>query len=90
MFYDQLVDHFTPSNTATFKQKYYATESAELRDASSPLFLYISGEAPLGGLPSDAVTQIYAKEFKASIVSSTVACVRVCAVHWFVSLIRHT
>lgn len=64
-YYDQLVDHFSPTNTATFKQKFYAQEAAQ----TGPVFLYISGEAPLGGLPSDAVTQIYAKQFQASIVS---------------------
>jgi hypothetical protein len=64
-YFTQKVDHFSSTNSDTFQQKYYTRIGA----SNGPVFLYISGEAPLSGLPSDAVTTIYATHFNATIVT---------------------
>ena len=51
-FFHQRVDHFDPRNTATFAQKYYTIPETT---PGAPFFLYISGEAPLGGFETDEV-----------------------------------
>jgi hypothetical protein len=51
-YFTQRVDHFDPSNSATFQQKYYTIPEAT---PGAPFFLYISGEAPLGGFEEDEV-----------------------------------
>jgi hypothetical protein len=51
-FFTQKVDHFS-SSSATFQQKYYLIPGA----AHGPVFLYISGEAPLSGFETDEVSK---------------------------------
>jgi pimeloyl-ACP methyl ester carboxylesterase len=41
---DQLINHADPSDTRTFKQRYYVDDGSA-DNASSPVFLYICGEA---------------------------------------------
>ena len=64
-FFDQRVDHFS-SSSATFKQKYYVLDFSKIK--SDPVFLYISGEAPLNGVPMDYVRD-YAMLFNATVVT---------------------
>jgi hypothetical protein len=45
-WFDQRVDHFDPSNSETFRQK-FILDLDFWRNESSPVVLYISGEAPL-------------------------------------------
>ena len=47
-YFDQLIWH-NDSSRGTFKQRYYYDTSAWSGQASSPVFLYIGGEGPLGG-----------------------------------------
>lgn len=66
--YTQLVDHFNGSSNATFQQRYFTHQCGTL-SPKSPVFLYISGEAALGGIPNDWVTNGYCEEFDAMLVT---------------------
>lgn len=65
--FTQRVDHFNANDGRTFLQRYLYEDNADVSQ-TTPVFLYISGEAPLEW-PVDAVTQIYAKHFGATVVS---------------------
>ena len=63
-YFDQMKDHTARGGSETFKQKYYSIPGAP----DGPVFLYISGEAPLGGFSNDFVIR-YAEEFDATLVT---------------------
>ncbi len=64
-YYSQAVNHFGGAHSGqTFQQKYYVIPGP----ASGPVFLYISGEAPLGGFEKDEVLE-YATHFGATLVT---------------------
>ena len=52
-FFVQKLDHFAANDSRSFEQKYYVDDS-HYRPPHGPVFLYISGEAPLYGAPSGA------------------------------------
>ena len=67
--FDQLIDHFNPEDTRTFKQKYYVTDQFWDRE-SGPVILYICGEGPCGGVPEKQFfISTLAEQNKAVVVS---------------------
>ena len=49
-WFSQQLDHFNPNDTRSFDQRYYMDET-HFRGPDGPVFLYVSGEAPLYGAP---------------------------------------
>jgi serine protease 16 len=59
-WFAQRVDHFTPNSTALFAQRYFQNETFYDRQHSSPLIIYIGGEAELyaSSLQAGPITEI--------------------------------
>ncbi|CAL6023940.1 Serine_carboxypeptidase [Hexamita inflata] len=69
--FDQLIDHFDNTNTATFKQK-YLVNTEQCKSAVCPIFLHIGGESPLPDTALDGVKYAnfyFAKELGAITVA---------------------
>jgi len=68
-WFDQLIDHFNPEDTRTFKQKYYVTD--QFWDSETgPVILYICGEGPCSGVPEKKLfISTLAEENKALVLS---------------------
>eukprot|EP01132_Coremiostelium_polycephalum_P003881 gene3881-4842_t len=67
----QTLDHFDPTNTQTFKQRYYVNSQYYDPNAGGPILLYINGEGPVSSPPNNAndAVVIYAKALGAMIVT---------------------
>tara|TARA_B110001452_G_scaffold260341_1_gene257736 strand:+ start:85 stop:1563 length:1479 start_codon:yes stop_codon:yes gene_type:complete len=50
-WFSQQLDHFNANDTRSFDQRYYLDET-HFRAPDGPVFLYVSGEAPLYGAPA--------------------------------------
>lgn len=48
-WFDQVIDHYDYTNSAVWKQRYYVVDTFFNR-SSGPVFLYICGEGPCGGI----------------------------------------
>jgi hypothetical protein len=59
-----VIDHFTPGNSGTFKQRYYVNDTYFGGDGA-PVFLILGGEGPIS--PSDVIDHFiittYAEQF---------------------------
>ncbi|KAJ6231690.1 peptidase s28 family protein [Anaeramoeba flamelloides] len=66
-FWSQRLDHFNPLDTRTFEQQYYVDDTY-WTDHSGPVFLYISGEAPMGG-PVGGFVSVLAEQNNALVLS---------------------
>ena len=62
-FFQQLIWH-NDSSRGTFKQRYYYDTSSWSGQSSSPVFLYIGGEGPLGGT-AGGYPAVLAKQYNA-------------------------
>lgn len=66
-WFDQTLDHFSPSDHRQFKQRYY--EFLDYYEVSNgPIFLKICGESTCPGIAND-YTSVLAKKFGAALVS---------------------
>ncbi|KAJ3448085.1 peptidase s28 family protein [Anaeramoeba flamelloides] len=63
----QKLDHFNPLDTRTFQQQYYA-DGTHWTDHSGPVFVYICGEAPMGG-PAGGFVSVLAEQNNALVLS---------------------
>jgi len=67
-YFDQLVDHFNPEDSRTFRQKFYVNDTFWTRNPDGPIFLEINGEAPCDGIPTNNLQNL-ASMFGALIVT---------------------
>ena len=52
-FNGQLINHFNPQDKRTFSQRYWVDDQFYIPSSSSPIILYICGEATCRGTPSE-------------------------------------
>ncbi|XP_017480308.1 PREDICTED: putative serine protease K12H4.7 [Rhagoletis zephyria] len=67
-WFDQRLDHFDPTNTDTWKQRYFVSMKYFDRNSDSPVFLQLGGEGEASPvwLEQGQVATNYAKHFKAA------------------------
>jgi len=61
-WFEQTLDHFQPTDTRTWQQRYYAFH--DFYESGGPVFLFIGGEGSLNEMPGGAWF-VYAKKYKA-------------------------
>jgi len=66
LFWSAKIDHFDPSSSATFEQRYYVDN--QYWDGKGPVFLYIGGEGTLSGTPTGYVS-VLAQNYSALVVA---------------------
>ncbi|XP_076929722.1 putative serine protease EDA2 [Bidens hawaiensis] len=66
-WFNQTLDHFSPYDTRSFKQRYYEYLD-DFRIPDGPIFLVICGESACGGISNDYIA-VLAKKFGAAVVT---------------------
>eukprot|EP01112_Ceratiomyxa_fruticulosa_P018622 TRINITY_DN5992_c0_g1_i4.p1 TRINITY_DN5992_c0_g1~~TRINITY_DN5992_c0_g1_i4.p1 ORF type:complete len:492 (+),score=105.18 TRINITY_DN5992_c0_g1_i4:1223-2698(+) len=71
MWVNQPVDHFNPSNTQVWQQKYYINDTFWDKANSGPIFVLVGGEGPASPMDvsGEYVINNYAQQFGAMVIS---------------------
>ena len=69
-WFSQQLDHFDANDTRSFDQRYYLDETHFRAPFDGPVFLYVSGEAPLYGAPAAVKVAVLAWPHQATTGSS--------------------